>query len=184
MFEGNLLCLALGVITVLASIIYLNFPSYHPTTTLKPVIETDTPLRSMSPTADGKKSEETTVATSAYQSPIPTDMPTPPPSPRGRRKPSMTALKTNIPPSRRGSLASPATSAVGTGEQPVINLSRKEIEAYGDFPDYAMLSGVRLPDPYPEFNIETALARPYRPFRWSYHQTMGMLSTVNIPAST
>lgn len=163
--------------------IYLNFPSHHRTSTLKPVILIDTPPRPMSSTADEKKSEETTSATSVYQSPIPTDIPTPPPSPRGRGGPSIPTLETNILPSRRGSLASPATSAVGTGEQPVINRCREEIEAYGDFPDYAMLSGVRLPDPYPEFDIKTALARPYRPFRWSYHQTMGMLSTINITTS-
>ena len=52
--------------------------------------------------------------------------------------------------------------------------SVKEIKALGDFPDYATLSGVPLPDPYPEFDINKALPRPYRPFRWSYHQTMCM----------
>lgn len=50
--------------------------------------------------------------------------------------------------------------------------STEEIEALGDFPDYATLSGVPLPNPYPEFRIETAKPRPYRPFRWTYHQTM------------
>ena len=50
--------------------------------------------------------------------------------------------------------------------------SMAEIRALGDFPDYAELSGVPAPAPYREFNIETALPRPYRPFRWSYHQTM------------
>ena len=48
-----------------------------------------------------------------------------------------------------------------------------EIKALGDFPDYAELSGVPLPEAYTEFNIETAMPRPYRPFRWAYHQTMG-----------
>jgi hypothetical protein len=48
----------------------------------------------------------------------------------------------------------------------------KEIKALGDFPDYAALSGVPLPKPYPEFDIKKALPRPYRPFRWAYHQTM------------
>jgi hypothetical protein len=51
-------------------------------------------------------------------------------------------------------------------------ISIDEIRALGDFPDYAELSGVPLPEPYTEFNIETAMPRPYRPFRWSYHQTM------------
>jgi hypothetical protein len=50
--------------------------------------------------------------------------------------------------------------------------SVKEAKALGDFPDYATLSGVPLPNPYPEFDIKKALPRPYRPFRWSYHQTM------------
>jgi hypothetical protein len=47
-----------------------------------------------------------------------------------------------------------------------------EIKVLGDFPDYAELSGVPLPQPYPQFDIDKALPRPYRPFRWSYHQTM------------
>ncbi|PYH98681.1 hypothetical protein BO71DRAFT_33126 [Aspergillus ellipticus CBS 707.79] len=49
-----------------------------------------------------------------------------------------------------------------------------EVKALGDFPDYAELSGVPLPQPYPEFDIDKALPRPYRPFRWSYHQTMSL----------
>jgi hypothetical protein len=47
-----------------------------------------------------------------------------------------------------------------------------EIKALGDFPDYAKLSGIPLPEPYPNFDISNALPRPYRPFRWAYHQTM------------
>jgi len=47
-----------------------------------------------------------------------------------------------------------------------------EIKALGDFPDYATLSGVPLPEPYYTFDIHKALPRPYRPFRWAYHQTM------------
>lgn len=50
--------------------------------------------------------------------------------------------------------------------------SVQEIEALGDFPDYATLSGVPLPQPYKEFDIKKAKPRPYRPFRWAYHQTM------------
>jgi hypothetical protein len=53
-----------------------------------------------------------------------------------------------------------------------MEFSKEEIEALGDFPDYATLSGVPLPQPYEEFVIETAKPRPYRPFRWAYHQTM------------
>jgi hypothetical protein len=51
-------------------------------------------------------------------------------------------------------------------------LSVKEIKALGDFPDYSMLSGVPLPKPYLNFDINKALPRPYRPLRWAYHQTM------------
>ena len=53
-----------------------------------------------------------------------------------------------------------------------MGFSLEEIKALGDFPDYAELSGVPLPTHYREFQIETAVARPYRPFRWAYHQTM------------
>lgn len=52
--------------------------------------------------------------------------------------------------------------------------SVREVEALGPFPDYAELSGFSLPQSYPEFNIDKALPRPYRPFRWAYHQTMCM----------
>lgn len=54
-----------------------------------------------------------------------------------------------------------------------------EIKGLGDFPDYATLSGVPLPNPYPEFDISKALPRPYRPFRWAYHQTMCMSRDAN-----
>lgn len=50
--------------------------------------------------------------------------------------------------------------------------SVQEIKALGDFPDYATLSEVPLPNAYKEFNIDKAVARPYRPLRWAYHQTM------------
>jgi len=53
-----------------------------------------------------------------------------------------------------------------------MGFSVDEIKALGDFPDYASLSGVPLPEYYQNFKIETACARPYRPFRWAYHQTM------------
>ncbi|KAL4920877.1 hypothetical protein BDW62DRAFT_220350 [Aspergillus aurantiobrunneus] len=49
-----------------------------------------------------------------------------------------------------------------------------EVKALGDFPDYAALSGVPLPGAYGGFDIERALPRPYRPFRWAYHQTMSL----------
>ncbi|KAF4998293.1 hypothetical protein FGRMN_3342 [Fusarium graminum] len=49
-----------------------------------------------------------------------------------------------------------------------------EIRRLGDFPDYAKLSGVPLPAPLENFNVNTTLPRPYRPFRWAYHQTMSL----------
>ncbi|KAK7526727.1 uncharacterized protein IWZ02DRAFT_468053 [Phyllosticta citriasiana] len=52
--------------------------------------------------------------------------------------------------------------------------SSDEIKALGDFPDYEKLSGVPLPKPWPEFDINKAKPRPYRPFRWAYHQTMSL----------
>ena len=51
--------------------------------------------------------------------------------------------------------------------------STAEIKALGNFPDYDILSGIPLPKPYAEFDPTKALPRPYRPFRWAYHQTMG-----------
>ena len=50
--------------------------------------------------------------------------------------------------------------------------SADEVRALGDFPDYSILSGVPAPKPYHDFDINKALPRPYRPFRWAYHQTM------------
>ena len=47
-----------------------------------------------------------------------------------------------------------------------------EIRRLGDFPDYASLSGIPLPNEHKEFDINTALPRPYRPYRWPYYQTM------------
>jgi len=59
-----------------------------------------------------------------------------------------------------------------TGGLPNTSRTPAEIAAYGDFPDYASLSGVPLPSEYKGFDITKALPRPYRPFRWVYHQTM------------
>jgi hypothetical protein len=50
--------------------------------------------------------------------------------------------------------------------------STGEIKAMGEFPAYDILSGVPLPEPYANFDPTKALPRPYRPFRWAYHQTM------------
>ncbi|KAI1078926.1 hypothetical protein F5B20DRAFT_198079 [Whalleya microplaca] len=52
--------------------------------------------------------------------------------------------------------------------------SVRELKALGDFPDYSVLSEVPKPQPYLEFDINKAKPRPYRPFRWAYHQTMSL----------
>lgn len=54
--------------------------------------------------------------------------------------------------------------------------SVEEIKTLADFPDYAKLSGVPLPSPYLNHDINRACPRPYRPFRWAYHQTMCTIS--------
>lgn len=122
---------------------------------------------------------------------------TPPRSLSPEKKPEITPevdYSTSFPPSRRSALAEilkddeldeptedwaneilemdrSYRSAFETSRLPC-GISVKEIKALGDFPDYATLSGVPLPAPYPEFDIAKALPRPYRPFRWPYHQTM------------
>lgn len=63
---------------------------------------------------------------------------------------------------------SPATTYTPMG------ISLSEVASLGDFTDYAELSGVPLPEPSREFQIELALPRPYRPLRWGYHQTMSL----------
>ncbi|ROV91528.1 hypothetical protein VMCG_09467 [Cytospora schulzeri] len=51
--------------------------------------------------------------------------------------------------------------------------STQDIRALGRFPDYSVLTGVPHPQPYgSQFDIKTAIFRPFRPFRWNYHQTM------------
>ncbi|KAF3288663.1 hypothetical protein TWF970_005721 [Orbilia oligospora] len=49
-----------------------------------------------------------------------------------------------------------------------------QITSIGPSPCYATLTGVPLPEPYHAFDIKTAKPRPYRPFRWAYHQTMSL----------
>lgn len=95
------------------------------------------------------------------------------PTEKGSRRLLASLLTNAIPRSKLSPLAPPSPpSASPATELPVTNRSKEEIDSYGDFPDYAALSGVPLPRPYPEFDIAKALPRPYRPFRWVYHQTM------------
>ncbi|KAK1751351.1 hypothetical protein QBC47DRAFT_351465 [Echria macrotheca] len=54
--------------------------------------------------------------------------------------------------------------------------STQEIRKLGRFPDYATLSGVRPPVPVDaSWDITKATFRPYRPFRWNYHQHMALM---------
>ncbi|KAI8963243.1 hypothetical protein F5Y11DRAFT_164421 [Daldinia sp. FL1419] len=57
--------------------------------------------------------------------------------------------------------------------------SVRELKALEDFPDYSVLSEVPMPQPYLEFDIDRARPRPYRPFRWAYHQTMSLTKLEN-----
>ena len=120
----------------------------------------------------------------------------------GITTPVTTDYKEVFPPSRRGSLANvpifspeqkkklkvapPSPAQIKSAILPLMTpledcmspvytpteFSAEEIRALGDFPDYAELSGVPLPEPYHDFDITKAKARPYRPLRWPYHQTM------------
>jgi hypothetical protein len=84
------------------------------------------------------------------------------------RNVSENEVRQNLLPMSANYKTSPSDKYTPTG------FSVGEIKGLGDFPDYATLSGVPLPSPYPEFDISKALPRPYRPFRWAYHQTMCM----------
>ncbi|KAK0704484.1 hypothetical protein B0H67DRAFT_603625 [Lasiosphaeris hirsuta] len=54
--------------------------------------------------------------------------------------------------------------------------SAQEIRAIGRFPDYSILTGIRHPEPVsPTWDISKATFRPYRPFRWGYHQHMALM---------
>ena len=60
----------------------------------------------------------------------------------------------------------------GTAVYTPTGISTAEVKALGEFPNYTALSEIPLPTPYEEFQIAKALPRPYRPFRWAYHQNM------------
>lgn len=80
--------------------------------------------------------------------------------------PSATVLQTSqLPSTRIQDLEKP-------GQYTPTGFSTTDIKALGRFPDYAVLSGVPYPKPCPDFDIQTACFRPFRPFRWAYHQTM------------
>lgn len=80
------------------------------------------------------------------------------------------------PPSRRPFAALPELSAKPTLEDvlTVTGFTKEDVESLGRFPDYSRLSGVPHPVPVPNLDIKKATFRPFRPFRWAYHQTMGL----------
>ncbi|KAK3935623.1 hypothetical protein QBC46DRAFT_461968 [Diplogelasinospora grovesii] len=121
------------------------------------------------------------------------------------RKPTLTQVSPHVlqfPPSRRHALtrlpgfeksaeqveipteilrlrALPTTKQADLGEDnqyTPTGFSTQDIRALGRFPDYAVLSGVRYPAPCsPNWDISRALFRPFRPFRWGYHQHMALM---------
>lgn len=96
-------------------------------------------------------------------------------------------FKQTFPPSRRDAVvnstdprASEYRALLSTGLEPLEKPGRRtptgfsaaDIHKLGSFPDYAVLSGVPHPKPCLAFDIHKAVFRPFRPFRWTYHQTM------------
>lgn len=137
----------------------------------------DTPPRSLSP--DKKVPSNAPPTTNEY-------IDTFPPS----RREELIELAATLPPRQREALGDLGVDAPNVTKSMIgfeddwrqcdgskytpTGFSVKEIRALGNFPDYAQLSGVPLPAPYHDFDIDKARARPYRPFRWSYHQTMSL----------
>ncbi|KAK0624045.1 hypothetical protein B0T14DRAFT_427370 [Immersiella caudata] len=86
---------------------------------------------------------------------------------------------TEIPPTtlRSRALSTKTASDIDKDNQYTpTGFSTQEIRALGRFPDYSLLSGVRPPVPVdPAWDISKAVFRPYRPFRWRYHQHMALM---------
>ncbi|KAK7440231.1 hypothetical protein VKT23_017173 [Stygiomarasmius scandens] len=53
-------------------------------------------------------------------------------------------------------------------------LSVLGIRSKKQLPNYFEMTGVPAPIPLPDFDIDKARPRPYRPFRWAYHQNMSL----------
>ncbi len=134
----------------------------------------NTPPRSLSP---GKKGQLSVPSPTEYIESFP-----------GSRREALAKVMQMIPQASGGNLVSIETEKSMTSDMMMpyeanymeadeskyspTGFSVAEIKALGDFPNYAELSGVPLPKSYTDFDIDKALPRPYRPFRWSYHQTM------------
>ncbi|KAH0830382.1 hypothetical protein J3R83DRAFT_1776 [Lanmaoa asiatica] len=68
-----------------------------------------------------------------------------------------------------------ATVLSGNSRRCLINLYQwlnGQVSGQQRLPDYSKLTGFPSPKPIYQFDIDSAKPRPYRPFRWEYHQTM------------
>ncbi|KAL4795614.1 hypothetical protein BDV19DRAFT_388935 [Aspergillus venezuelensis] len=92
--------------------------------------------------------------------------------PPSRREALFNAAKTNLTAAKYAKLLEAKGS--NSGLTTATGFTEADIKALGRFPDYSVLSGVPNPKPCPDFDIKTACFRPYRPFRWTYHQTMAL----------
>lgn len=133
----------------------------------------NTPPRSLSP----KKGSTEDVSTPDYSKTLPPSRRSALKTLQGLPAPLSTKLQDLLEEERSLEEAKPlplTASYLKTGTTMLTpcGFSTDEIKALGDFPDYATLSGVPLPQPYHDFDIKKAKPRPYRPFRWNYHQTM------------
>lgn len=165
---ANLLFL-FGAVFVFSSVLLLTFHHERRTDVLKRFCSkrwkgsrSKTPPRSLSPEKQN-----------VYHAPTPDYSSTFPPS----RRSVISTLEVPLQPHTRCMLPMALSHHNAAGDMLTpCGFSIAEIKALGDFPDYASLSGVPLPKPYHEFDVCRALPRPYRPFRWAYHQTMCKLN--------
>ncbi|KII88722.1 hypothetical protein PLICRDRAFT_41940 [Plicaturopsis crispa FD-325 SS-3] len=68
----------------------------------------------------------------------------------------------------------PSIAAIVVAALAVGVYARRRLIARRSPPDYFKLCNMPLPTPLPDFDIDKARPRPYRPFRWEYHQTMSL----------
>lgn len=175
--------LVLGIVFCLSTITYLALSQAQRDILFKRLrlrgrraSSANTPPRSLSP---GKKGQVSVPSPTEYMESFP-----------GSRREALARVMQMIPQASRGNLVGLETEQSMTSDNMMpyeanymevdeskytpTGFSVGEIKVLGDFPNYAELSGVPLPKPYTNFDIDKARPRPYRPFRWSYHQTMCM----------
>ena len=154
----NIFLLSLIIITILGiSLIILD--KYKTGNTKNRRASTaKTPPRSVSPQQEKEKKKEKD--TTPYINTLP---------PQRSQGPHEDVVKKNLIP-----MTQDYRSSNSDGLYTPTGYSIEEVKKLGDFPDYSVLTGVSHPRAYLDFDIEKALPRPYRPFRWPYHQTMCM----------